>query len=221
VESQLAVNAGPFRDAVKMIYGYLTVLAITNSVREFAIFPAGIVQGGFPFTTSVDVWFTFVFSVFLILRFFFGNIAHFNSDQDNDPFEIIFDSSIIIVQAILLGYLTFFITDLSKFLAVVVIILISDFIWYAVSIAVAWLRRKASDLDRRVGLSQVITLVTISVYWLMNHEKVGKNPIVLLTDFEPTLISALVSFGVVNTILDLYNNGRRYVNFKEPKRAGP
>lgn len=216
----MAVNAGPFREAVKLVYGYLTVLAITNSVREFALLAPTGNQGSMPFTFASDVWFTFVFSIVLILRFFFGNIAHFNSDKDDDPFEIIFDSVTIIFQAILLGYLTFFISDLSNFLPVLVMILVSDLIWYAASLMALWIRGKPSDLDRRVGLSQIVTVVTLMVYFGMNIEKVGCNPLLLFTNFGPSLASALLAFGCVNTTLDLFYNGRRYVNFKEPK-TGP
>jgi hypothetical protein len=129
----MAVNAAPFREAVKLIYGYLTVLAITNSVREFALAASAEPALKVPFTSSVEVWFTFTFSVLLILRFFFGNIAHFNSDKDNDPLEIVFDSAIILLQAILLGYATFLITDYGRFFCLVVIILLTDVIWYSIS----------------------------------------------------------------------------------------
>lgn len=213
----MAVNAGPFREAVKLIYGYLTVLAITNSVREFAIIGMTEPDHPLPFTTSPETWVAFVFSILLILRFFFGNIAHFNSDQDNDPFEIIFDSIIILLQAILLGYATFFIGDISKFFSIVIIILLSDLVWYGVSVLALKIRSKPSDIDRRVGLSQIVTIVTLLVYYTLNFEAVGWSPHLLITDFGPSFVSVIVSFGLVNTLLDLANNGRRYVNFREPR----
>lgn len=213
----MAVNAGPFREAVKLIYGYLTVLAITNSVREFAIIGMAEPAHHLPFTTSPETWVAFVFSVILILRFFFGNVAHFNSDEDNDPFEIIFDSVIILLQAILLGYATFFIGDISKFFSVVLIILLSDLAWYVVSIVALKIRNKPSDIDRRVGLSQIVTIVTLLVYYVLNFEIIGWSAHLLITDFGPSFISIIVSFGLVNTLLDLYNNGKRYVNFREPR----
>jgi hypothetical protein len=170
-----------------------------------------------PFTTSPETWVAFVFSIVLILRFFFGNVAHFNSDQDNDPFEIIFDSMIILLQAILLGYATFFIGDISKFFSIVLIILLSDLVWYGVSIVALKIRRKPSDIDRRVGLSQIVTMVTLLVYYALNFEIIGWSAYLLITDFGPSFISIIVSFGLVNTLLDLYNNGKRYVNFREPR----
>lgn len=151
------------------------------------------------------------------IALFFGNIAHFNSDEDNDPFEIIFDSIIILFQAILLGYATFFISDISKFFSLVLIILLSDLLWYVLSIFALKIRNKPSDIDRRVGLSQIVTIVTLLVYYVLNFEIVGWSVHLLITDFGPSFISIVVSFGLVNTLLDLTNNGKRYVNFREPR----
>ena len=210
----MAVKAGPFREAVKLIYGYLTVLAITNSVREFALIGMAEPKHAIPFTTSPEAWLSFVFSVFLILRFFFGNIAHFNSDQDNDPFEIVFDSMIILLQAILLGYATFFIGDMSKLFSIVLIILISDLAWYCISLIAIMLRKKSSDIDRRVGMSQIITVITVGTFYALNFQEIGWSFLRIFTDFGANFISTIVSFGIVNTTLDLYNNGKRYVNFR-------
>lgn len=210
------IDASAFREAVKLIYGYLTVLAITNSVRIFAeqFTPSETVAP--PFPDQASLWVTFSFSVLLILRFFFGNIAHFNSDEDSDVFEIVFDSIVILLQAIMIGYATFFLTDLSQYFVIVNLVFLVDLIWFAITSVVATVRRKPIDLDRRVGVSQFVSIITFSCFWFLNFSSIGWHGNLIFIQVPATIESAIVAYLVINTSVDLFVNGRRYINFREP-----
>ena len=51
-------------------------------------------------------WCSFLFPMFFMCRFFFGNIVHLNSDTDNDTFEVIFDGSTVVFEDLMLAYMS-------------------------------------------------------------------------------------------------------------------
>jgi hypothetical protein len=74
-------------------------------------------------------------------------------------------------------------------------------------------------MDRRVGLSQVVTIISLLVFWLLNFDSASVGVFDLVTDFGASFISVVIAFGVINTGLDIYLQWRRYVDFREPRVA--
>lgn len=208
-----------FRTAVNQIYGIVMALAITNSTQIFATQASSTPANYPPMPADFSTWVAFIFSTVLILRFFFGNIAHLNSDKDNNIVEVAFDSSVILIQAVLISYATYFITDLSKFIVIVNILFSVDLLWYGVSWAVVHYFKKEMDVDKSVHASQFLTVLTLVLFWILNFDDLGWKFYNIFVSVAAKPESVLIAYLVVNTSLDIYLNRYRYLKFRNSSAA--
>ena len=163
---------------------------------------------------SAGTWLTFFVSITLILRFFFGNIQYLNSDPDDDVMELVLDSSTILIQSLILTFITFYIDDEQLFFIYVIGLFFFEFLWFTLYSVQAHIREKAS-LHREMGLSQVNSLLAILLLILFALH----YPISLLNNgLSIFLQSITLNEGaafliiLINLCGDLWLNGKRYLD---------
>lgn len=207
----------PFIDAVKFFYALILTLAAQNLISEFS--KAKAPDSDLVFSQSFENWFVLFCGITIILRFYFGNISHINSDKDFDGFEILVDCLTIIIQGIGLAYATFFFNHPDKFFAVIVWVFLTDIFWYVVRAVYVLGARKSSDLNSRINSSEVVTAVTIMLFIIFSWDSTVQGGLI------DKLLDALLKAGRVevdhiiwifalNTIADIVVNGPRYVGLQ-------
>ena len=202
-----------FRDSIKLLVGFLTALALQNALAQLATDPR---TGAFRPLGDIPVgsWLTFFASITLVLRFFFGNIQYLNSDPDDDVFELVLDSSTILVQSLILTFITFYINNEQLFFIYVIGLFFFEFLWFILYSVQAHIREKAS-LHRAMGLSQVNSLLAVMLLILF-----GLNYPVSLLDHGLSIFLQKITLNegytfliiVVNLGGDLWLNGKRYLD---------
>lgn len=197
-----------FRETVKLLCGFLTAIALTNAISQFATLQKTAGPGHLSIIQSVS----FFFLMWLICRFFFGNIVHLITDSDNDPLEIVIDGITILAENLLLAYMTHFATDPKRLFVYVCLLMFFDLIWWIISASVAKLRNRKLDIDRRVSVSQVASMLTVACFIGL-----GTN-IRTVADFwwfNYTLnATATAWIAIGNTAVDFLLNGPRYFGLK-------
>jgi hypothetical protein len=159
-----------FKDATISLLGFLTVLAITNSIRVY-------LEGDRSNHDISDA--TALAALFLILttsiRFFYGNIVHLKSDRDEDCFEIVIDCITILLQGILVGFAAFFVLKIEHLLIFIFSLYALDIVWFALRRLVNYLRQKKDDADARIGIGiivsslYVICFVALTPAWIASE----------------------------------------------------
>lgn len=196
-----------FRETVKLLCGFLTAIALTNAIEKFAALgdPAAHV--------SELQGLSFLFLMWLMCRFFFGNIVHLNSDKDDDAFEVVFDGVTILIESLLLAYMALYAADPQRLFVYVCLLMLFDFAWWLLSALIAKFRGKKADIDRRISFSQALSWATIFAFVFLGSN-IGLHWNRFFSfDYQLHAV-ATCWIAALNTIVDFGLNGPRYFGLK-------
>lgn len=189
-----------FKDATISLLGFLTVLAITNSIR---IFIETLEK-----RSGIDEYYILLIDLLIVLftsiRFYYGNIAHLKSDQDDDCFEIVLDCITVLIQALIVGVSAFYVVNPSKLLSILIVLHAIDIFWLALRRTVNWWRKKKDDAGSKVYISVIISAAYVAMYFICTK--------FFFIDLSTAIgWKTLLVILVVSNFIDLLVNGPRYV----------
>lgn len=198
------------------LHGFVMVLAITNAIREFAITHKTYNSNGktdFPWDLSFVDAGTFAICVFLIVRFYLGDLMFLKRYDNTNPIVLVVDLINIFANSLLLAFMTFFIGNPTALFKIVFVLIVLEVIWWIFTSITRWLAGMR-NLESSIQLGHVVnvcTVVLICLYGLSNYElDVTLFTVTLDGEAERKILIVLLA----NLILDLIVNGPRYIGLR-------
>lgn len=204
-----------FRDAIKLLVGILTALAVKNAVSQLA--EGGGTVNVRPLTeVPISVWLTFFTSITFTLRFFFGNIEYLNSDPDDDTIELLLDTSVVLVQSMLLALITNYINRPDLFFFYVICLLLVECAWYLIFSIQAHIRKK-TKLESPIGYGLASSIVTIILLISIGYTYPASLDKLTFVDIKNSIHLNLPTISIIifaNLCFDIWINGKRYLDIQ-------
>jgi hypothetical protein len=203
------------------LYKFIMVLAIGNCVRSLAqrqIQPLVSSNNGLTVhisTVSLFDWMMFVSVLIFIARFFLGDMGYWKVYGQKNRRLQVSDVINLLVNSILLTYLSFFIGYTHMLAFVILLVLVTEILWAALRGVEGIFRKTEGPLSPEIGLGLAVSFFTVFIIFILMGS--GRLPTSLpdgveLTSSENWWILGVITF---NNMLDLVVNGGRYLGVRE------
>lgn len=216
------------RENIQTLHGFIMVLAIGNAMRELAVSHANFFAAN-PSQITPEITYegaaTFSIGLILIFRFFLGDRLYIKRYKPNNLALFIVDMLNIFISAILIAYLSFFVTQPAYMLYLATILIFLEVVWWIIRSIIAWLINlldgQSSNIpdDEKLGINigTVIAVVTLGLVYLKSQFdglEIGLNPLEWPAQLAPLFVSSelpwLLQIFLLNTALDLLLKGPGY-----------
>lgn len=216
------------RENIQTLHGFIMVLAIGNAMRELAVSHAAFFSAN-PSQIIPEITYegaaSFSIGLILIFRFFLGDRLYIKRYKPNNLLLFIVDMLNIFISAILIAYLSFFVTQPAYMLYLATILIFLEVAWWIIRSIIAkifsLLDGQPSNIpdDEKFGINigTVIAVLTLGLVYLRSQFvglEIGLDPLEWPAQFAPLFISSelpwLLKIFLLNTALDLLLKGPGY-----------
>ncbi|QDC09960.1 hypothetical protein FHY55_12220 [Oceanicola sp. D3] len=221
------------RENIQTLHGFLMVLAIGNAVRELAVSHSAFFTAN-PSQILPNITYegaaSFAIGLILIFRFFLGDRLFIKSYNPENLVLFVIDMLNIFISAVLIAYLSFFVTHPSYMLFLATILFSLEIAWWLLRSAVSLIFRafdgrpnNISD-DEKVGIkvANIITIATLIAIYVRSQIvglEIGYNPLEWPAEFSPLFVTAelgwLLTIFLANTVADLSLKGPGYFGWPQ------
>ena len=216
------------RENIQTLHGFIMVLAIGNAIRELAQRHSRILDEDISLITpeiSSEIFWSFAIGLIIIFRFFLGDRLYIKRYEPNNMSLFIVDMLNIFISAMLIAYMSFFVTKPGYMFLIITILMVAEVIWWAFRNFLSYIASISQStkpnipVDEKFGINigTVISIITILALAIRGHI-IGVN---ISTDIQATLIETkalfsssevkwLIHIYAANTLADLFIKGPSY-----------
>lgn len=213
------------RENIQTLHGFIMVLAIGNAIRELAQRHSKILEDNISLITpeiSYEIFWSFAIGLIIIFRFFLGDRLYIKRYEPNNMSLFIIDMLNIFISAMLIAYMSFFVTKPGYMFLIITILMVAEVIWWAFRNLLSHMSKSIKPnipVDEKFGINigTVISIITILALAIRGHI-IGIN---ISSDIQDTLVEAKALFSSseiewliyiygANTLADLVIKGPSY-----------
>ena len=212
------------KENVQTLHGFIMVLAIGNAVREYAASHAEYLSSNpfsfYPEFNYDNLW-SFSIGMILIFRFFLGDRLYIKRYQPKNGALFMIDMLNIFVSALLVAYLSFFVTTPAYLYLVATVLFASELVWWVLRSLLKFISarfgRNESNISKddrlQMGVAQLITLLTllsIGGFAFLKGFDFISDPKIFFSFYSADNLFFLACVFSINTVLELLFKAQWY-----------